>query len=452
MKIPIYCTYTELLDTEVLVPNPRNPNKHPSKQIDLLAKIIKNQGWRTPVTVSKRSGFVVRGHGRLQAAIILGCKVPVDKQDYASEAEEWADLIADNRIAEFAETDEELIAQLLSELGDMDIDMNLTGYSDKQIDNLLADIRSEKVEDDHFDVLAEAEKIKEPISVCGDIWQLGRHRLMCGDSTNKEDVKRLMAGRAATMIFTDPPYNVNYQGGTQDKLKIKNDNMPKGEFQKFLTSAFSCMYDSVVPGAAIYVCYADSADNDFRKAMSDAGWSIRQCLIWIKNQFVMGRQDYQWQHEPILYGWRPDGAHKFLGGRKQSTIIDNDSPVVLQADGDNTLVCVTIGDEQIVIRTKEAEVIAHGNDAIMTTWRFEKPLRNGEHPTMKPISLCARAIQNNSRPDEIVLDLFGGSGSTLMAAEQTGRTCYSMELDPVYVDVIIRRWESFTGKTASKVS
>ena len=451
-EIPIHCSYTDLIDPTELVPNPRNPNQHPKKQIELLAKIIQSQGWRTSVTVSKRSGFVVRGHGRLQAALLLGCQVPVDRQDYATEAEEWADLIADNRIAEFAEIDDDMMAKLLTELDDLDFDMNLTGYSEKQIDNLLADIRTEQVTDDDFDAAVAAEEITEPISKLGDVWQLGHHRLMCGDSTKREATEKLMDGKRAVMVFTDPPYNVDYQGATKNKLTIKNDHMPKLEFQQFLTSAFSCMYESTVPGGAIYVCHADNAGNDFRSAMESAGWSIRQCLIWVKNQFVLGRQDYQWQHEPILYGWRPDGAHQFFGGRKQGTVFDNDSPVVLQKDGEDTLICIAIGGEQMVIKAKEAEVISKADDALMTTWRFEKPLRNGEHPTMKPIPLCARAIQNSSRPQEIVLDSFGGSGSTLMAAEQTNRICYVMEYDPIYVDVIIRRWEEFTGQTAVKLS
>jgi DNA modification methylase len=451
MEPQIHCAYTELSDPETLVPNPRNPNQHPKKQIELLAKIIQSQGWRAPVTVSNRSGFVVRGHGRLQAALLLGCQVPVDKQDYATEAEEWADLIADNRIAELAEIDDDVLAKLLHELDGLDIDMDLTGFSVKQLDNLLADVRTERVEDDHFDAATVAENIIEPVSKRGDIWQLGRHRLMCGDSTCKADVSRLMDGKSAAMIFTDPPYNVDYQGCTKDKLKIQNDNMPTEEFNQFLASAFSCLYSAAQPGAAIYVCHADSAGSDFRKALDESGWSIRQCLIWVKNQFVLGRQDYQWQHEPILYGWRPDGPHRFFGGRKQGTVFDGDSPVVLQADGDNTLICITIGAEQLVIRAKEAEVISQADDALMTTWRVEKPIRNGEHPTMKPIPLCARAIQNSSRPQEIVLDSFGGSGSTLMAAEQTNRVCYTMELDPIYVDVILKRWETYTGQKAVKL-
>lgn len=452
MSPRIHCSYTELSDPALLVPNPRNPNQHPKRQIELLAKIIETQGWRAPVTVSNRSGFVVRGHGRLQAALLLGCQVPVDRQDYASEAEEWADLIADNRIAELAEIDGEELAKLLHDLDGLDLDMDLTGYTDKQVDNLLTDIRMEPVQDDGFDAAAAAEEVASlPQSTYGDIWQLGRHRLMCGDATKLEDMRRLMDGRQAAVIFTDPPYNVDYQGGTQDKLKIKNDNMPAAEFKEFLTSAFSCLFSVARPGAAIYICHADSVGNEFREAMAAGGWCLKQCLIWVKNRFVLGRQDYQWQHEPILYGWRPDGPHQFLGGRKQGTVWE-DLPVTIQDDGEDKLICMMLGTEQVVIRAKAAEVISQASDSLMTTWRFEKPLRNGEHPTMKPIPLCARAIQNSSRPDEVVLDSFGGSGSTLMAAEQTGRSCRTMELDPVYVDVIIRRWEEYTGQKAVKLS
>lgn len=440
-----------MVDAALLIPNPQNPNQHPKKQIELLAKIIKAQGWRAPVTVSNRSGFVVRGHGRLQAALLLGCMVPVDRQDYESQAAEWADLIADNRIAELASIDNELLAQMLAEINDsgIDFDMELTAYTDKQLDNVLADIRSEAVQEDNFDTDAAAAEAADNLkTACGDIWQLGKHRLMCGDSTSQNDIDCLMAGQKAAMIFTDPPYNVNYQGGTEDKLKIKNDNMPTKVFNNFLKSAFECMYAAVIPGAAVYVCHADSAGSNFRAALEQAGWSIRQCLVWVKNQFVLGRQDYQWQHEPILYGWRPDGSHRFFGGRKQGTVIDDDNNVVIQDDGDNKLINITIETEQLVIRAKEAEIISKADDRLMTTWRFEKPSRNGEHPTMKPIQLCARAIQNSSQPHEIVLDCFGGSGSTLMAAEQTGRICYCMELDPVYVDVIIKRWENYTGQQA----
>ena len=261
----------------------------------------------------------------------------------------------------------------------------------------------------------------------------------------------LLDGQLAEYIFTYPPYNLIYNGDTKDKMTIKNDNMSASQFQSFLIVAFSCLYSSARPGAAIYICHADSEGNEFREAMTAAGWTLKQCLIWVKNQFVIGRQDYQWQHEPILYGWRTDGPHAFYGGRRQGTILE-DSPITIRPDGDTQLICITVGTEQVVIRAKEAAVVSQANDALMTTWRFEKPIRNGDHPTMKPIPLCARAIQNSSCPEEIVLDSFGGSGSTLMAAEQTDRICYTMELDPIYADVILRRWEAFTGQTAEKLS
>ena len=328
-EIKIHCQYTELCDAASLVPNPRNPNRHPRRQIELLAKIIETQGWRQPVTVSNRSGFIVRGHGRLEAAMLIGCKVPVERQDYASEAEEWADLVADNRIAELASIDNDELAKLLSDLDGLDIDMELTGYSGKALDNLLADIRTHEVKEDGFDAAGAAASIQEPVSKRGDVWTLGRHRLMCGDSTIESDMAKLMDGRRAAMIFTDPPYNVDYQGSTKAKLKIKNDNMTAEAFRGFLTEAFRNLHKSAEEGAAIYICHADSAGNEFREAMSASGWSLKQCLIWGKNQFVIGRQDYQWQHEPILYGWRTDGTHRFFGGRKQGTVIE-DSPIVLQ--------------------------------------------------------------------------------------------------------------------------
>lgn len=448
--IPVYCAYDELVDTAALIPNPRNPNKHPKKQIEMLSKIIKLQGWRAPVTVSNRSGFIVRGHGRLQAALLLNAtQIPVDRQDYKSDAEEWSDLIADNRIAELSEADDALMASLLSELDGFDIE--LAGFTAKDATKLLAEMEAGDVVEDDFDAAAIAETIKEPITKLGDIWQLGRHRLMCGDATNAGDVEKLMAGNLATMIFTDPPYNVNYQGGTSDKLTIKNDNMPLNEFNSFLNNAFASMFEAVIPGGAIYVCHADSEGANFRGALLEAGWLIKQCLIWVKNQFVIGRQDYQWQHEPILYGWKPGAAHQWYGGRKQGTVIEDGMPVVIERGDNGTLITITAVVEKLVLRVPDFEIIHTGDDSDTTIWRFEKPLRNKEHPTMKPIRLCARAIHNSSKAKDIVADFFGGSGSTLIASEQADRSCYAMEIDPVYCDVIIRRWEEFTGEKAIKL-
>ena len=449
-NIPVYCAFDELIDITTLVPSPRNPNQHPQKQIELLAKIIKNQGWRAPITVSNRSGFVVRGHGRLLAAQLMGVdQVPVDRQDYATEAEEWADLIADNRIAELSQIDDTMLASLLSEINTADFDVNLTGFSDKQIDNLLADFNTAEVKEDGFDPAAAAAEIKEPITKPGDVWQLGRHRLMCGDATKLGDVEKLMAGDLAAMVFTDPPYNVAYEGGTADKLTIKNDNLPADQFSQFLYDAFASMFLATEPGGAIYVCHADSEGSNFRGALQDSGWLLKQCLIWAKNQFVLGRQDYQWQHEPILYGWKPGAAHRFYGGRKQGTVIEEAAPLIIREDDEGALLTFTAGLQTVAVWVPSFEVLQSGDDSLSTVWRFEKPLRNGEHPTMKPIGLCARAIQNSSRLGEIVADFFGGSGSTLMAAEQTDRVCFTMELDPVYCDVIVRRWKEFTGQKAN---
>ncbi|XWE61981.1 site-specific DNA-methyltransferase [Sporomusa sphaeroides] len=431
------------------MPNPRNPNQHPPKQIELLAKIIKNQGWRAPITVSTRSGFIVRGHGRLLAAQFLGVgQVPVDRQDYATEAEEWADLVADNRIAEMSQVDDSLLASLLAEIGSTDFDTDITGFSGKQIDNLLADFRTAEICEDNFDPAAAAAEIKEPVTKPGDIWQLGSHRLLCGDATKLADVGKLMDGKLAAMVFTDPPYNVAYEGGTADKLTIQNDSMPAEQFNQFLLDAFKTMVAATEPGGAIYVCHADSEGSNFRGALQGAGWLLKQCLVWAKNQFVLGRQDYQWQHEPILYGWKSGAPHRWYGGRKQGTVIEEAAPISVREDENGVLLTFVVGIQTITIRVPSYEVLQAGDDSLSTVWRFEKPLRNGEHPTMKPIGLCARAIQNSSRPGERVADFFGGSGSTLMAAEQTERVCYMMELDSVYCDVIVQRWEEFTGQKA----
>ncbi|MCM1567082.1 MAG: site-specific DNA-methyltransferase [Dehalobacter sp.] len=404
--IPVYCAYDEIAEITTLVPNPRNPNTHPEKQVQLLAKIIKNQGWRAPITVSNRSGFIVRGHGRLLAAQLLGVEqVPVDRQDYATEAEEWADLIADNRIAELAEMDDALLKDLLVDLNVSEFDIELTGFYAKDIDQLIAQFQlPAEIQEDDFDAEAEAAKIKDPITKPGDIWALGNHRVMCGDATALADVEKLMCGKTANMIFTDPPYNVDYTGKTEEALKIKNDKMRNEEFYKFLYDSFLNMFTFTVPGGAVYICHADSEGLNFRKALIESGWLMKQCIIWVKNSIVMGRQDYHWQHEPILYGWKPGSSHNWYSGRKESTV-----------------------------------------------WNFDKPLRNAEHPTMKPVGIPAKAIQNSSKPGDIVLDLFGGSGSTLIAAEQTGRVSYLMEIDPIYCDVIILRWEQFTGCKAERL-
>jgi DNA modification methylase len=296
------------------------------------------------------------------------------------------------------EWDDELLADLLKELQDDEIDLTVTGFDFKEIDEILKKFNPEVIEDD-FDVDQEI----PPVVQLGEIWQLGRHRLMCGDSTNRETVDKLIDGHDADLILTDPPYNVDYEGKTSEKLKIRNDVMNDQTYLTFLSEAFSRMNENSKAGAAAYVCHADSEGYNVRTAFKQAGYRLRQCLVWIKNTMVMGRQDYQWKHEPILYGWKEGAGHSWYSDRKQTTVVE-----------------------------------------------FDRPSSSKEHPTMKPIGLCGYLMQNSSKQGDIILDLFGGSGSTLIAAEQLKRICYMMELDPHYCDVIIKRWETLTGEVAVK--
>ena len=400
----VYCAHSQMVEIEKVIPNPRNPNKHSEKQIALLSKIIAAQGWRAPITVSTRSGFIVRGHGRLLAARKLGlAEVPVDYQAYETEAAEWADLIADNRLSELSETDDLLLKDLLQELGTSELDLELTAYTADEIDQMLGSAK--EVQEDDFDADKALSEIDEAQTKLGDIYILGKHRLLCGDSTDAAAVEKLMDGQKADIAVTDPPYNVGYTGGTKDALTIQNDKQEDSAFRQFLSAAFTNMDAAMKPGAVFYIWHADSEGYNFRAACKEAGWQVRQCLIWNKNQLVMGRQDYHWKHEPCLYGWKEGAAHLWASDRKQTTIL-----------------C------------------------------FDRPQKNAEHPTMKPVALLAYQIANNTKGEDIALDLFGGSGTTLVACEQLGRKCYMMELDPKYCDVIIKRWEELTGNKAELCS
>lgn len=453
MDPKVHCAYDEMVDITQVVPNPRNPNQHSDRQIELLAKIIEHQGWRVPITVSKRSGFVVRGHGRLMAAELLGLdKVPVDYQDYANEAEEWADLIADNRLAELSHMDNALLKDLIEEIDTGEIDLTLTGFDEDEIEELLAKLHEPiEAQEDDFDVDEALSDIKKPITKPGDVWLLGQHRVICGDSTVMTDIEKLMNGERLDMVFTDPPYNVAYEGKTKDRLTIKNDKMGDNEFYNFLYDAFTTMYSAMKEGAPIYVAHADSEGRNFRNAFHDAGFLIKQTIIWAKNAMVLGRQDYQWKHEPILYGWKPGAAHKWYGGRKQTTVWE-DVGLTIRKEADGYTLTFSNEIDSISLKVPAYEVVKETTDGLTTLWRIDKPSRNAEHPTMKPVQLCARAIQNSSKEGDIVGDWFLGSGSTLIAAEQTNRRCYGIELDPVYCDVIIKRWEQFTGKKAELVN
>lgn len=373
-----------------ITPYEKNPRKN-DNAVKYVANSIREFGFKQPIVVDK-NGVIIAGHTRYKAAISLGLfEVPVLYATDLSEEQVKAYRLADNKTGEFATWDMDLLELELNELSEIDFDMDPFGYEDW----------SEDAEEDDFDVSKALEEVLEPVTKRGDIWKLDRHRLMCGDSTVRSNIAMLMNGNQADLVLTDPPYNVDYEGATKEKLKIQNDNMNDNAFLQFLTDAFSGMHEYSKKGAAIYVFHADSKGYNFRTAFKKAGYQLRQCLIWAKNSMVMGRQDYQWQHEPILYGWKEGSSHRWYGDRKQTTLI-----------------------------------------------RYDKPLSNAEHPTMKPIGLCSYLLLNSSKEGNIILDPFGGSGSTLIACEQKERTCYTIELDERYCDVIIKRWEQYTNKKA----
>lgn len=429
--------------------NPRKDLQPGDPEYEKLKRSIEEFGYVEPIVWNKRTGRVVGGHQRLKVLKELGSTEVECSIVDLDEDREKALNIALNKIE--GDWDLPKLKDLLEEIDTGLLDIEVTGFDLEEIEQLMTQFRDEPAEDG-FDVDEAVEEIKEkePITQPGDIWRLGKHRVLCGDATSIEDVERLMAGKMADMVFTDPPYNVNYTGGTKDKLKIKNDNMDNDSFRQFLYDTFVNALVVTHPGGAIYVCHADSEGYNFRGALVDAGWTLKQCLIWVKNSIVMGRQDYHWKHEPILYGWKPGAAHKWFGGRKQSTVIDDPSLFSVKKEENSSLISFSVGEQTVMIRVPSYEVVYAGTDDNTTVWRFDKPTRNADHPTMKPVGIPARAIQNSCPAKGIVLDMFLGSGSTLIAAEQTGRACYGLELDPVYCDVIVRRWEEWTGKKAVK--
>ena len=360
-------------------------------QIAQIAASIKEFGFLSPILIAE-DNTILAGHGRLAAAQKLGLKqVPCVKENYLTETQRRAYIIADNRLSLNAGWDDEMLAIELSELQGVDFDLDLLGFDESELASIFED--GKEVEDDDFDVTEELNK--PSFSKVGDIWTLGRHRLICGDSTKEETYKRLMDEKKANLVVTDPPYNVNYEGSAG---KIKNDNMDNDKFYNFLLDAFSNMEKGMADDASIYVFHADTEGLNFRKAFNDAGFYLSGCCIWKKPSLVLGRSPYQWQHEPCLYGWKKKGKHQWYSGRKETTI-----------------------------------------------WEFEKPKKNADHPTMKPIPLLAYPITNSSMSNTLILDPFGGSGSTLIACEQTDRSCYTIELDEKFCDVIVKRYIEQVG-------
>ncbi len=376
------------MNIDLIKPYNKNAKKHPKAQVQQIANSIKEFGFNQPIVLDKENVVIV-GHGRLEAAKLLGLKeVPTVTVDLTEEQAK-AYRLADNKLNE-SDWDMGLVIEELKELSDSMLE--LTGF-DKDL------IIEPDAKDDQIPENA------PPVAQAGDIWQLGRHSLMCGDSTHLESVLALTGSNKVDLFLTDPPYNVDYTGKTKNALKIENDRKDDVSFEKFLTDAFTCADTVMKAGAVFYIWHADMQSSGFNKATANIGWHWAEKLIWVKNTLVMGRQDYHWQHEPCLYGWKEGASHLWNSDRTQTTVL-----------------------------------------------KFDRPTQNKHHPTMKPVQLLAYQICNNTKGDDIVLDLFGGSGSTLIAAEKTNRICYMMELDPKYCDVIIKRYEDYSGNKAIKSS
>ena len=382
-----------LADINTLIPYARNARTHSDTQIAQIAASIREFGFLSPVIVSE-DGTILCGHGRFYAAQKLGLKkVPCIKESHLTETQKRAYILADNKLSLNAGWDEEMLAVELSELQNDDFDLSLIGFDENELADLFAD-DEKKAKNDDFDLSAALEKAA--FVEKGDLWTVGRHRLMCGDATNSNDVTKLMGGKKANLIVTDPPYGVSFK--SSDGLSIQNDSIKGDDFYNFLLSAFQNMATNLESGGSAYVFHADTEGLNFRKAFIDAGFHLAGVCIWVKNSLVLGRSDYQWQHEPVLFGWKKGGKHRWYADRKQTTI-----------------------------------------------WNYDKPKRNKNHPTSKPLDLLGYPICNSSQENGIVLDLFGGSGSTLIACEQTNRVCYMMELDEKYASVILRRYVENTN-------
>ena len=382
-------TKMELVPLDKLVPYVNNARTHNAEQIGKLRASLREFGFINPVIIDKDYG-VIAGHGRIAAAREEGItEVPCVFVDYLTEAQKKAYILADNRMAMDAGWDEELLRIEIEALQADAFDVGLTGFDESEIADLFAGQNESEVQDDDFDLSAALEKAS--FVEKGDVWQVGRHRLMCGDATDAADVTFLMDGKRANLIVTDPPYGVSFQ--SSDGLSIQNDSIKGEEFYQFLYKALKNVADVLEKGGAAYVFHADTEGLNFRRAFIDAGFHLAGCCIWVKDSLVLGRSDYQWQHEPVLYGFLQNGKHPWYSDRKQTTI-----------------------------------------------WNFAKPKRNKNHPTSKPLDLLGYPIGNSSQENAIVVDTFGGSGSTLMACEQCNRTCYMMELDEKYASVILRRY------------
>ena len=414
----------------------RNARTHSDEQIAQLMASIKEFGFTIPV-LSDPKGVLIAGHARVEAARRLQlAEVPVMVAKGWTDAQRRAYVLADNKLALNSSWDSALLQAELADLKALGVDLGITGFSEMELAEALAPKGSSGP-----DVDAVPPVEKKTISRPGDVWTLGRHRVICGDSTSAHSMSALMQGELADLCWTDPPYNVAYSSKAGS---IDNDDLSDAEFARFLTGAFSVLAAAMKPGAVIYVAHADTEGLAFRAAFKAAGFKLSGCLIWEKDSLVLGRSDYQWQHEPILYGWKPGARHAWSGGRKQTTIaaLGDGSPFERV---DEARWQVKVGDRIFVVEgTAKVEEFAG------TLVHEPKPKRNPDHPTMKPVSLIERQLRNHARSGNIVVDPFGGSGSTLMAAERLGLAARLVELDVGYCDVIVRRWQEYTGQLARR--
>lgn len=413
-----------------LTPYENNPRNN-DEAVEPVANSISEFGFKVPI-VATSDGEIINGHTRWKAAKKLKLKtVPVIIADDLTEEQVKAFRLADNKVAEIAQWDIEL---LLSEIDSVDnLDMTLFGFTDQ--DYTLDDFEDEELDTEDAEEINEQDTQTSAVEY-GDIYQLGRHRLMCGDSTSIADMEELVDDNKIDLYVTDPPYNVAYEGGTEEAMTIMNDSMDDVSFRQFLKDAFSVADKHLKPGGAFYIWHADSEGLNFRAAVKETGWLLKQNIIWVKNSIVLGRQDYQWKHEPCLYGWKDGASHYFVDNRSLATVIEED---------EDNLKEMTKGELIAYIKTMQ-------EGSPTSVFYEDKPVRNDIHPTMKPLKLIARCVLNSSKKGERVLDSFNGGGSTLMVCEKTERIYYGMELDPVYVERTIKRWEEETGLKAEKIN
>lgn len=457
----VFCRFDEIVDIDELKPNPANPNTHGKRQIKMLGDIIKSTGWRAPITVSKRSGFITKGHGRLMAAQEQHLKyVPIEYQEYTNEDEEHADLIADNRIAELAEIDVNKLSDLIGQM-ETSIPVELTGYTQDDLQKLIGQMEQ---------ATATKTKSEPPLSgsvfsKSGDLWHLGEHRLICGNATDEKTIRRLTNGQKAQVVHTDPPYGVSYDGSyRKDSInfgQIKNDDI-RGDtlIKELLIPAFKNCIRHANDDAAFYIWHAEACRREFEDAMIAAGLVEKQRIIWVKGHFAIAHCDYQWAHEPCFYAEKAGQKAAFFGDRAQWTYWRIASHVpdgaattltggLIISDGNERKLYLTAkppkGKRCRNIRLTDGGCVYLTDDNPQsTTWEITQDA-HPIHPTQKPVEIPLRAITNSSRRGDVVLDLFGGSGSTLIAAQMSGRVCFMSELDPKYCDGIVKRYVGLIG-------